>query len=125
MKHILLIVFLATTAFASPTLAQSGDSGRNIYTFSSLLSVTQKIYTLQASDLAGYQLPQNYMIVKDILSDKVVLWGFTYKTEKQKEESMKNPSHNLQEKPETLIEANLPLLSGQVSGISQKSGIKP
>ncbi|MCX5813664.1 MAG: hypothetical protein NT178_14130 [Proteobacteria bacterium] len=56
--------------------AQSVDNNQTVYTLSPLLSVTPKIYVLNESDLKKYQLPQNYMIVKNPSKNIVTLWEF-------------------------------------------------
>jgi hypothetical protein len=75
MKKICFI-FLLLTMFPCAGFAQSADNNQTVYTLSPLLSVKAKIYVLDESDLSKYQLPQNYMIVRNPSKVTVTLWEF-------------------------------------------------
>jgi hypothetical protein len=69
---IILLTFFLQNGFAQ----NAGNNNQAVYTLSPLLSVTPKIYVLNESDLRKYQLPQNYMMVKNPSKETVTLWEF-------------------------------------------------
>jgi|GEM_PF-809409 len=75
MKNICFIVLLLTI-FPHNGFAQKAGNNQTVYTLSPLLSVTPKIYVINESDLRKYQLPQNYMIVRNPSKEVVTLWEF-------------------------------------------------
>lgn len=122
-------IFLFLASFPYAGFAQGTGGNQNVYTLSPLLSVTPKVYVINESDLPKYQLPQNYMIVKNPSKNKVTLWAFPneFPANQAKEAPKPEPAEKSdkagQEKPKPEDAQKPPLGPAQLSELLKSAGL--
>ncbi len=73
LRNILIVCLIVVCL---PCLGFSQAASEQVYALPPLLKAQPKIYILKESDLSRYQMPQNYMIVRNTKDKTVVLWEF-------------------------------------------------
>lgn len=109
--------------------SQGTGKNQTIFTLSPLLSVTSKIYVLNESDLRKYQLPQNYMIVRNPAKETITLWEFPneFPVDQAKPLPKDTPNNlsekTIQEKPKTADEQRSLAEPGQMIKLLKSLGL--
>jgi hypothetical protein len=130
MKKICFIFFLFIL-FPYVGFTQNVDNNQTVYSLSPLISISPKIYILYESDLSKYQLPQNYMIVRNPSKNTVTLWEFPNEfTAGQAQQlpattSVEQSKKTVQEKQRAVNEQKALTVSEQKAKILESFGVEP
>jgi hypothetical protein len=114
----LLLIILPHTGFT-----QNTGNNQTVYTLSPLVSVSPKIYVFNESDLKKYQLPKNYMLVKNPSKNTVTLWEFPNEFSAGQAQNLpaslpaEQLTKNIQEKQKSADTQKMPALPEQKQSI--------
>jgi len=118
-------LFIVAMIFMLPlSLQAQSDYSQHTEILPPLPGTNQKIYRLRETDLSGYQLPRNYMIVKNSSQDKVVFIEFPNDFTKPQAAQEISPLPEI-EKTKAGAGQKLPSTSEQLSKAMEKAGLEP